>query len=478
MEKKIKTKKDEDLISWYNETVTAADLAEFSELKGFTIYKPYGYAIWEKIRDYLDDKFKNLGIKNAYFPLLIPESVLEKEKEHVEGFTPEVAWVTMGGKKKLDEKLAVRPTSETSVSYAYSKWVKSYRDLPLMMNQWNTVVRWETKETRLFLRGREVIWQEGHCVFENEEEARKNVMDLLMVYKEVLEELLATPVIIGRKSEEEKFAGAVETYTVEAPLPNNFMIQSATSHLLGQNFSKVFDIKFLNRENKWEYAHQTSWGISMRSIGAMILVHGDDNGLILPPLVAPIQVIIIPILNGTDDKKIIEYARDVEERLKKINIRAEIDDRTIYSPGWKFNEYELKGVPIRIDLGKKETEERLISYKIRVNGKKESVKFDELNKFTDLLENIQEEMFQRAYDRIKSQVKEETNKNEFIKDLKDGKAIVKAAWCGKEACEKKIKEQTGAVSRVIPLEKEELLDKKCIFCGKPAEFNAYFAQTY
>ena len=473
----IDIKKESDLISWYNQVVIKSEMLDFSAVKGFAVYRPYGYEMWERSVSYLDSKFKSAGVKNAYFPLLIPESILSKEKEHIAGFNPEVAWVTMGGDTKLDEKLAIRPTSETIMYDSYSKWIKSYRDLPLLINQWNTMVRWETKETRLLLRGRENLWQEGHCVFRTNEEADKNARDILNFYKQFLEEMLAVPVLAGRKSESEKFAGAVTTYTVEAILPNNFMSQAATSHNLGQNFSKPFDIKFLDEKNELQYPFQTSWGISMRSIGVMLLVHGDNKGLVLSPHIAPYQCVIIPIIKE-ERAAIIKYCKQIESKLKEMNIRVLLDSREEYSPGWKLNEYDLKGVPLKIQVGKRELDSKNISLKTRINNEQSSLAFDEIEKLKEKLEEIHEKMLENAREDSKKRIKEEDSKERFVKEVKDSLYVAKASWCGTPECEEKIKNETGATSRLIPLENEELISKKCIFCGNDSKVNAYFAKSY
>jgi prolyl-tRNA synthetase len=476
---KLKEKKGNNLIEWYNEVLLKSEAMDFSDVKGFPVYRPYGYAMWEILESELDNRIKKIGVKNAYFPLLIPEKTLMKEKKHIAGFSPEVAWVTLGGKTDLDERLAIRPTSETIMYESYAKWIKSYRDLPLMLNQWNTVVRWETKETRLLLRGKEVMWQEGHCAFATEKEAEINALAALNIYKETMENLMAVPVLVGRKSESEKFAGATKTYTVESILSNNFTSQSATSHELGQNFSKAFDVKFLDENNEWRYVYQTSWGMAMRALGVMVLVHGDDKGLVLPPKIAPIQVVIIPILNGKEsDAKLLEYTKSIAEKLKEQSIRFLLDDRNTYSAGWKFNEYDLKGVPIKLEVGERELASNTISLKIRFNGEKKAISFSDTNKLGEILNGIQREMLEEKKTENGKRIKTAKAKEEFINDLKTAKAIMKAAWCGKEDCEARIKEITGAVSRLIPLEKEELIDKKCIFCGEKATFNAYFAKSY
>jgi prolyl-tRNA synthetase len=476
---KLKIKKEENLIDWYNAVLLGSEMVDFSEVKGFAVYRPYGYSMWELEQRYLDAEFKSLGVENTYFPLLIPERILNKEKEHVEGFNPEVAWVTKGGDRELDEKLAIRPTSETIMYDSYSRWIKSYRDLPLLLNQWNTMVRWETKETRFLLRGRENLWQEGHCVFSSEKEAEKNALDVAEIYKKFMEEVLAVPALIGKKSEGEKFAGAFRTYTIECVLPNNFTSQAATTHELGQNFSKTFEIKFLDEKNSWKYVYQTSWGTSLRPVGIAILVHGDDNGLILPPNIAPIQAVIIPIFKGTKkDKEIIDYAKDLEKELSRRGIRVFLDAREIYSAGWKLNEYDMKGVPIKIEIGDREVASESLFIKTRFTKEKYKLARKETNKIKSKLVEIQQKMLEATRKDMQSRIKIEKNREEFVSQLKDGKAVLKVAWCGQDKCEKSIKELTGATSRLISLEKEKLIDKECIFCGDKAVFNAYFAQAY
>lgn len=476
---KLKEKKEKSIIDWYNEVLLNSEMVDFSEVKGFAVYRPYGYSMWESAQRELDQKFKSIGVQNTYFPLLIPEKLLTKEKKHVEGFAPEVAWVTMGGDRRLDERLAIRPTSETIMYDSYSRWVKSYRDLPLLFNQWNTMVRWETKETRFLLRGRENLWQECHCAFASAKGAEENALAALEFYREYMENLLAVPVLVGMKSEQEKFAGAFKTYTVEAVLSNNFASQAATSHDLGQNFSKAFDIKFLDENNSWQYVYQTSWGISMRSIGIMVLIHGDNNGLVLPPRIAPIQVVVIPILKGgKNDKEIGDYAKKIFEKLVSMGLRAKIDDSDIYSAGWKFNEYDMKGVPVKIDIGEREVSSKTVSVKVRFDSEKYSLEFKDIEKVKAKLEEIQEKMFDKAKKDMESRITIEKDKTKFLEDLKNGKCILKVAWCGGESCEKQIKDVTGATSRLIPLGKEELIDKKCIFCSEKANFNTYFGQSY
>jgi prolyl-tRNA synthetase len=474
---KIKYKKEENIIEWYNTVLTSAEVADFSSVKGFTVYRPYGYRMWEILRDALDYDFKAEGVQNSYFPLLIPEKLLKKEKEHVEGFAPEVAWVTKGGNAELEEKLAIRPTSETIMYESYSKWIKSYRDLPLLLNQWNTVVRWEIKDTRLFLRGKEVLWQEGHCAFATNEEAERNAEKMIRVYAKIVREVLAVPSLVGMKSESERFAGAVKSYTIETFMPNNYALQCGTSHNLGQNFSKSFDIKFLDEKNEWHHVFQTSWGLSMRALGAMFMLYGDDRGLVLPPNVAPTQVVIVPIL-GKNDEEILKVSAKIVEELKKEGLRVLLDDRTNYTAGWKFNEYELKGVPVRIDVGQKEVASGEIKLKIRFTSSSEIVSLERLKEVKAVLNRVQKDMLESSERRLARVIKEERDKESFITNVSSAAEIAKVAWCGRKECEAGIKEKTKAVSRAISIEGEKLIDKKCIFCGRDAVCDAYFSQSY
>ncbi len=474
----IKNKKEKDVINWFNEVLLKAKVVDFSSIKGFSVYMPYGYRMWEMSQEYLDRKFKELGVENAYFPSLIPEHLLAKEEKHIEHFSVEAAWVTMGGDKKLDERLAIRPTSETIIYDSLSNWIKSYRDLPMMLNQWVNVVRWETKETRFFLRGREFLWQEGHCAFRTDKEADENALQMIKVYKEYMEEIMAMPSFIGLKSEREKFAGADKTYTMEVFLPGNYASQVATSHDLGTNFSKPFEIKFLNEKNEWEYVYQTSWGISTRAIGVMVLEFGDDKGLVLPPRVAPIQVVIIPILGSKSDEKIFSESKKIEKELLKLGVRAKLDGDKDSSPGWKFNEYELKGVPMRLEVGEKELQNGELTYKVRFDGEKGTIKLDKLASISEKLNLIQSKMLNEQRKKVMSNIKTTDNKDEFVAGLKERKYIFKAPWCGSEKCEDKIEEETSASSRFIPLDKDELISDRCIYCGEKAKFNAYFAQSF
>lgn len=465
---------DEDFAQWYTDVVLKAELADYTTVKGFISIRPYGYEIWENIQKYADEKFKEHGVKNVSMPVLIPESLLNKEKEHVEGFAPEVAWVTIGGEEKLEEKLCVRPTSETIFSTMYSKWLSSWRDLPYLYNQWCNVLRWE-KETRPFLRSREFLWQEGHTIHETEEEAKKFTLDMLEVYADVIENLLAIPVLKGRKTKKEQFAGAEATYTVETLMHDGRALQGGTSHYFGQNFTKPFEVKFQNRSGEQEYAYQTSWGISTRLIGAVIMAHGDNRGLKLPPYVAPIQVVIIPI--AQEKENVLEEAEKIKRKLKE-KFRVELDKRDNYSVGYKFNDWEMKGVPIRIEMGPKEIEKGEVILTRRDTLEKISVKVEELtDKITELLKDIHDSMYQACMERLKQKTTVALNMDEFIKNINENQGYVKTMWCGSQECEDKIKELTGAPSRCIPFEQEHLSDT-CVCCGKKAEKMVVWGRQY
>ena len=465
---------EEDFAKWYTDIVLKADLADYTDTKGCIAIKPYGYAIWENIQKYADDKFKKVGVKNIYLPVLIPESLLEKEKDHIEGFAPEVAWVTIGGQEELDEKLCIRPTSETMFSTMFSKWLNSWRDLPIITNQWCNVLRWE-KETRPFLRSREFLWQEGHTVHETAEEAQELTLKMLDIYKEVIEDLLAIPVIKGRKTPKEKFSGAEDTYTVETLMHDGRALQSGTSHYFGQNFTKPFDIKFQNREGKEEYAYQTSWGISTRLIGAVIMAHGDNRGLKLPPKVAPIQVVIVPIAQHKEGVE--EKAREIYKSLNE-KYRTEIDLRDNYSTGYKFNDWEMRGVPVRVEIGPRDIENGIAMLVRRDTLEKVEVKIDEIDeKVEEMLKEIQQNMYDQCKQRMIEKTTVALTLDEFIKNINENQGYVKAMWCGDEACEDKIKEETGAHSRCIPFEQEHLSDK-CVCCSKPAKHMVIWGRQY
>jgi len=468
----INVKKDEDFSEWYNEVVIKGELAEHSVIKGFMVIRPSGYAIWEKIQKYFDGRIKKIGVKNSYFPLLIPESFFKKEAEHARGFAPELAWV-MDQEQK--EKYALRPTSETVIYDSYSRWIRSWRDLPLRLNQWCNVLRWEVKQTKLFLRTREFLWQEGHCVYETEEECEKEALLYLTEYKKVCEELLAIPVLEGKKTEKEKFAGAKRTYSLEALMPDGKALQMGTSHNLGQNFAKAFDINYLDKNERKQLPWQNSWGISTRLIGALVMVHSDDRGLVLPPKVAPIQVVIVPIY--FDDKdKIIKKANELKNKLK--NYEVILDDRDEYKPGWKYNEWELKGVPLRIEIGPKDVAKNQVVLVRRDNNKKEFVKLSQLDKtIKDTLEDMQNNLFNKAKKFLNSNITEAKNWDEFVKHIKS-KKLVKAPFCSNEKCEEEIKEKTdGVTSRLIPFEQPETIGK-CVRCGKEGKFIVIFGKAY
>ena len=465
---------EEDFAKWYTDIVLKADLADYTDTKGCIAIKPYGYAIWENIQKYLDKKLKEAGVKNVYLPVLIPENLLQKEKDHVEGFAPEVAWVIKGGQEELEEKLCIRPTSETVFSNLYAKWLKSWRDLPLLYNQWCNVLRWE-KETRPFLRSREFLWQEGHTLHETEKDAKEFTIKILNIYQDLIENLLAIPVLKGEKTEKEKFAGADNTYTVETLMHDGRALQSGTSHYIGQNFTKAFNIKFQNREGKEEYAYQTSWGVATRLIGAVIMAHGDNRGLKLPPRVAPIQAVIVPIAlhkEGVEDK-----AREIYEILNN-NFRTELDLRDNYSTGYKFNDWELRGVPVRIELGPRDIENGVCVLVRRDTLEKTTVKLNEIQeKVSELLEDIQQNMFDECAQRVKQRTTIARNMDEFIKNINENQGYVKAMWCGKEECEIKIKELTGASSRCIPFEQEKISDN-CVCCGEKAKKMVVWGRQY
>ncbi len=463
-----------DFPQWYTDVILKTDLVDYSPVRGFMVIKHYGYAIWENIQQYLDKRFKDTGHKNCYFPLLIPESLLKKEAEHVEGFAPEVAWVTHGGNEELAERLCVRPTSETIICDMYSKWLKSYRDLPFLFNQWCSVVRWE-KSTRPFLRTSEFLWQEGHTLHETYEEAQEETLQMLNIYKEMAEEALAIPVVIGQKSEKEKFAGAYATYTMEALMHDGKALQAGTSHNLGQHFTTAFDIKYSDRNGELQNPYHTSWGVSTRLIGGVIMVHGDNRGLVLPPRIAPTQVVIVPIAShkGGVNEKAQELYSDLRSSL-----RVELDDRENYSPGWKFNDWEMKGVPVRVEIGPKDIEKNQAMVFRRDTLEKEAVSLDELKERVEgLLEDIHNNLLLKA-----SQMRDEHTY--YVKSFDELKEVmerrpgfVKAMWCEERECEDRIKAETGVTVRCIPFEQEKLGDT-CPFCGKPAKKMAYFAKAY
>lgn len=469
------TKMEDDFAQWYTDVIKKTDLVDYSPVKGFMVIKAYGYALWENIQSYLDRRFKETGHQNMYFPLLIPESLLNKEKEHVEGFAPEVAWVTHGGSEELAERLCVRPTSETIICAMYSKWLNSYRELPYLYNQWCSVVRWE-KATRPFLRTSEFLWQEGHTLHETAEEAQTETLQMLEIYREMAEELLAIPMVVGRKSDREKFAGAEATYTIEALMHDGKALQSGTSHNLAQHFTKAFDITFQGRTGGLEYPHHTSWGVSTRLIGGVIMVHGDNRGLVLPPRLAPIQVVIVPIAQKKEG--VLEHANALYEALKAAGVRVKLDDSTDNSPGWKFNEYEMKGVPIRIEVGPRDIENGVILAARRDTLEKSTIQRETaIADLKELLDTIHQDMLQRARDKRDEKTFEIDSYEDFKQKMIQQPGFAKTMWCGEEACEEKVKAETGVTIRCIPFEQEHLGDT-CPFCGEKATQMVFMAKAY
>ena len=471
------TKRSEDFSRWYTDVIKRAELADYSPMKGIMVIRPYGYEIWEHIQSNLDRMFKETGHKNAYFPIFIPESFLKKEAEHVEGFAPEVAWVTIGGEEELEERLAVRPTSEAIICSMYSKWIKSWRDLPVLINQWANVVRWE-KVTRPFLRTTEFLWQEGHTVHESEEEAQTETLKILEIYKTFAEDFLAIPVISGSKSDAEKFAGANTTYAIEALMPDGKALQAGTTHNLGQNFSKAFNIRFETREQNLEYGWQTSWGVSTRLIGGMIMVHGDDSGLVIPPRVAPIQAVIVPISRGDWKETILPEAQKLFSSLKDGGIRVYLDDRDTYTPGWKFSEWEMRGVPVRIEIGPKDIEKGQAVLVNRINREKSFVKTEDLKtELISLLDKIQNDLFEKALNYRENNTVTGKTLDELVNTIEEKRGFVRSGWCGNPECEAKVKEKVSATIRIIDNKKHTGLDK-CLVCGKGSSSTVIFAKSY
>lgn len=465
-----------DFSRWYIDVIRKADLVDYAPVRGCMVIKPGGYALWEKVQEGLDRRFKATGHRNAYFPLFIPQSFVEMEKEHVEGFAPELPWVTEVGGEQLQEKLAVRPTSETIICSMYSKWIQSYRDLPMLLNQWCNVVRWE-KRTLPFLRTSEFLWQEGHTAHRTEDEAVAETIQMLRVYQDFVENDLAIPVIPGLKTEKEKFAGAVRTYCIEALMQDGRALQSGTSHFLGQNFAKPFNIQFLDADGQLKYVWQTSWGMSTRIIGALVMVHGDDRGLVIPPKVAEIQVVIVPIAPVKERPKVIERAGQIAAELAEV-ARVHVDDREEHSPGWKFNEWELKGVPIRVEIGPRDLKAGQAVMVRRDTGVKEPVPLTELkDKVTATLAAIQTDL----YDRAKRLMAENTHRvrdyDEFKEVMESRRGFVVAGWCGDPGCEAKVKEETGATIRCLPLDQPDD-PGTCLVCGGKATSQAHFARAY
>jgi len=473
----ITVSKNDNFSEWYTQVIIKAELADYAPVKGLIVLRPDGYSIWESIKESLDSKLKETGHRNGFLPVLIPESLLAKEKEHFEGLNPEVFWVTHSGNSELGDRLALRPTSETLAYSLFSKWIRSWRDLPLKINFWNSALRAEIKGTKPFLRTSEFLWQEGHTVHATKDEAEKEVADILELYKKTIEEELAVPVITGKKSENDKFVGAVYTDTLESLMPDGKALQMGTSHFLGQNFSKPFDVKYLDETNTETFAWQTSWGVSWRLIGGMIMTHGDDKGLILPPKIAPIQVVIIPIYYTNDDKdSVIQKAHQIKDDLSKIDLRVHLDDREQLTPGFKFNDWEMKGIPIRIEIGPKDIAKKQVVLVRRHNRTKTSFNMDSLTeKISSELKNIQKEMFDAAKKILDERVVRVSEYQKFKEELDNGK-MIDCSWCGNQTCEDKIKEETGADIRVIP--SDDTKAETCIYCKNSGITNVLFARGY
>ncbi len=472
----ITVKKDEDFSEWYNQIVLKAELADYAPIKGCMVIRPNAYMLWQNIQDYFNSVIQEMGVRNAYFPLLIPDSFFKREAEHAEGFAPELAWIEKTS-EDTEEKLAIRPTSETIMYDSYSKWIRSWRDLPLRINQWCNVMRWEVKQTKLFLRTREFLWQEGHCVYATEKECRGEALKILDEYKKLCEEKLAIPVIQGEKTACERFAGAKETFTIEALMPDGKALQMGTSHNLGQNFAKTFDVNFLDEDGKETDAWQNSWGFSTRLIGALVMVHSDDKGFVMPPEIAHTQIVLIPILFDKTRDKVLKEAAKISEKLKKAGFSVIVDDRDAYTPGWKYHEWELKGIPLRLELGPRDLENNQVIAVRRDNSKKEQIKISELEKKTELLlKDIQKSLLKKADKFLKENMVEAKDWKAFAKGIEDRK-LVFSYFCEEHECEDLIKDETTATSRCIPF-KQDNKPGKCVKCGKQAKRKVYFAKAY
>ncbi|HEV8354694.1 MAG TPA: proline--tRNA ligase [bacterium] len=468
-------KKAGNMSEWYTAVALKAELADYSPVRGFMAIRPYGYALWEGIQSWLDRRFKETGHVTAYFPLLVPESLLQKEAEHVEGFAPQVAWVTHGGDEQLAERLAVRPTSEAIILPMYAKWIQSYRDLPVLLLQWNSVVRWE-KSTRLFLRTAEFLWHEGHTAHRTSDEADAECRLILSIYKTLLEDVLAIPVLVGIKPSSERFAGADNTYTLEALMPDGQAIQAGTSHFLGQNFAKAFDVKFLDSDNQEKYVWSTSWAVTTRLIGTLIMAHGDDRGLVLPPKIAPYEVVIVPIL-GKSDETVLRAANALADTLRG-RFRVKLDDRDAYTPGWKFNEWELRGVPVRVEIGPRDVAADQVVLVRRTGRTKDAVRLDAAPEaIATALSEIQQELYGQSKIYLDDHTSVAATLDDSIHDLQARKGFVKVGWCERQECEDTLRERTGASPRVIPLD-EQPSGEKCAVCGNPAKVWVYWARAY
>ncbi len=472
------TPQSEDYSQWYLDLILKTEMVDYAPVKGCMVIRPYGYTLWENMQALLDKRFKKTGHKNAYFPLLIPESLLQKEAEHVKGFAPEVAWVTHGGSEKLAERLVIRPTSETIICSMYSKWIQSWRDLPVLINQWCNVVRWE-KTTRPFLRTSEFLWQEGHTAHIDEEDAERETLQMLGVYKDFVETELAIPVVSGQKTDIERFAGALRTYTIETLMSDGKALQSGTSHNLGDHFAKVFDIKYLDKDDQLKNAHTTSWGVSTRLIGAIVMVHGDDRGLKLPPKVAPTQVVIVPIIAKKQQETVLAKSKEIYELLED-DFRLELDDRDGYSAGWKYNEWEMKGVPLRLEIGPKDIEKNQVVLVRRDTGEKIFAPLENIKDTIDkVLKDIQSNMFNMALKMREENTHFVDDYEEFKKVLEEKRGFIVSPWCGDSFCEEQVKAETKATIRCIPFEGSEVKeDAQCLCCKEAAKYNVYFAKSY
>ncbi len=474
----ITASKRNEFSEWYTQVVQKAELADYAPVKGLIVLRPDGYSIWESLRNTFDKRFAKNGIRNGFLPVLIPESLLGKEAKHFAGFNPEVFWVTHSGNNQIGDRLALRPTSETLAYTMYSKWVRSWRDLPLKINFWNTALRAEIKATKPFLRTSEFLWQEGHTVHASKEEAEKEVSEILQIYHDTVEHELAIPVISGTKSDKEKFVGAIYTTAIESVMPDGKALQMGTSHFLGRNFSEPFDVKFADKDNEEHYAWQTSWGVSWRLIGAMIMVHGDDQGLVLPPRVAPVQVVIIPIYRKDEQRdSILVKIQEIKTQLESMGVRIHADVRTEFSPGYKFNDWELKGVPLRMEIGPRDMQERSVVTVQRNNREKSNISFDELDKIPAMLDCIQEQMLHDARQKAKEMTIQISDYEQLRSRINDAGGFISAPWCGKPECEEKIKDDMGADIRVIPFDGADTT-KNCICCGEQSSSVPVFARGY
>jgi len=475
----ITVSKRDDLSEWYTQVVTKSGLADYASVKGFMVLMPYGYSVWEKIKEFLDARLKATGHSNAYFPLLIPESFLRKEAEHFSGFTPEVFWVTFAGNNKLAERLAVRPTSETVIYDSYAKWVRSWRDLPLLINVWNSVLRAEITATKPFMRTSEFLWQEGHTVHADKEDTDSEVMRILELYRQLIEDQLAIPTLLGYKTDREKFVGALYTTTLESMMPDGKALQMGTSHNLGQNFSKAFEIKYLGKDEQTHYAWNASWGVSWRLIGAIIMLHGDDRGLVMPPRIAPVQVVVVPIpYKDTEEANIMDQAKLTTKKLEEAGVHVTLDDREQYTPGWKFNEWELKGAPLRIEIGPRDVSRHEVTMVRRDTSERSTIReADVVAETKRLLDSIQSSLFEKASRALKEGIRDARAYDELKRIIENKGGFVRACWCSDTACEDQIKEETGATIRVVPL-KDEKVFAGCVRCGKNANKVVYFARGY